>query len=42
VLSHADQVAEFRELVDASSAVSQALVPVGAGLLLVVRNPSAE
>jgi predicted O-methyltransferase YrrM len=39
VLSHADQVAEFRELVDARS---QALVPVGAGLLLVVRNPSAE
>jgi predicted O-methyltransferase YrrM len=42
VLSHAEEVAAFRDLVSASSAVSEALVPIGAGLLLVVRNPSAD
>ena len=37
VLSHADEVAAFRALVSAERGVSEALVPVGAGLLLVVR-----
>jgi predicted O-methyltransferase YrrM len=38
VLSHADEVAEFRALVSAEPGVSEALVPVGAGLLLIVRG----
>ena len=42
VLSHAEQVAQFRELVRADSDVTEALVPIGAGLLLVLRNPPAE
>jgi predicted O-methyltransferase YrrM len=42
VLSHADEVAEFRSLVTASSTVTEALVPIGAGLLLVVRDPAAD
>ena len=37
VLSHADEVAEFRALVSAEQGVSEAVVPIGAGLLLVVR-----
>lgn len=37
VLSHADEVAALRALVSAEQTVSEALVPVGAGLLLVVR-----
>ncbi len=40
VLSHADQVADFRALVSADLRVSEALVPTGAGLLLVVRAPA--
>ena len=36
VISHAEQVAEFRALVDADDAVHQALAPTGAGALLVV------
>ena len=36
VLSHADQVADFRALVDAEPGVHQALAPTGAGALLVV------
>jgi predicted O-methyltransferase YrrM len=39
VLSHADQVADFRALVAADPRVSEALVPTGAGALLVVREP---
>jgi predicted O-methyltransferase YrrM len=39
VLSHADQVADFRALVHADARVSEAVVPSGAGLLLVVRAP---
>jgi predicted O-methyltransferase YrrM len=44
VLSHADEVSELRELVRAEERVSEALVPTGAGLLLVVsdRMPSSE
>jgi predicted O-methyltransferase YrrM len=40
VLSHADQVEDFRSLVRADERVSEAVVPAGAGLLLVVRNPA--
>jgi predicted O-methyltransferase YrrM len=36
-VSHADQVAAFRRLVDGDARVAQALVPIGAGVLLVVR-----
>jgi predicted O-methyltransferase YrrM len=41
VLSHADQVADFRALVTADPRVSEALAPTGAGALLVVREPAA-
>jgi predicted O-methyltransferase YrrM len=41
VLSHADQVEDFRSLVHADERVSEAVVPTGAGLLLVVRNPAS-
>jgi predicted O-methyltransferase YrrM len=37
VISHADQVVEFRALVDADARVEQALAPTGAGLLLITR-----
>ncbi len=37
VISHADQVAEFREIVSADESVTEAVVPTGAGLLLIVR-----
>ncbi|OMH33190.1 O-methyltransferase [Tersicoccus sp. Bi-70] len=40
VLSHAEQVQEFRELVDATPGVTQAVVPTGAGLLVIVRGPA--
>ncbi len=39
VLSHADEVSDFRALVSSDERVSEALAPTGAGLLLVVRNP---
>jgi predicted O-methyltransferase YrrM len=39
VISHADQVAEFRALVNADPRVTEALAPTGAGALLVVRDP---
>lgn len=39
VLSHADQVNDFRSLIRSDERVSEAVVPTGAGLLLVVRNP---
>lgn len=38
VLSHADELIEFRELVAQDERVSEALVPTGAGVLLVVRE----
>ncbi len=41
VLSHADEVAAFRALVSAEPGVSEALVPIGAGLLLAVRAQPA-
>lgn len=40
VLSHAEQVADFRALVDADTTVSSAVAPTGAGVLLVVRDPA--
>lgn len=39
VLSHAEEVRGFRELVRDEGAVSESLVPTGAGALLVVRDP---
>jgi predicted O-methyltransferase YrrM len=39
VLSHADEVAEFRALVAGEQRVRHALVPIGAGVLLVVKEP---
>jgi predicted O-methyltransferase YrrM len=38
VISHADEVAEFRALVADDDRVSEAVVPTGAGALLVVRE----
>ncbi len=42
VLSHAAEVRDFRELIRSDDRVSEALVPTGAGVLLVVREPAAE
>jgi predicted O-methyltransferase YrrM len=39
VLSHADEVQMFRKLVHDEDRVTEAVVPVGAGALLVVRDP---
>jgi len=39
VLSHADELVEFRELVAGDGRLREALVPTGAGLLLIVREP---
>lgn len=36
VLSHAEEVADFRDLVAADQAVTEALAPTGAGALLLV------
>jgi predicted O-methyltransferase YrrM len=41
VLSHAEQVRDFRALVHSDERVSEALVPTGAGALLVVRDPGS-
>jgi predicted O-methyltransferase YrrM len=38
VISHADEVAEFRKLVEDDGRVMDALVPIGAGALLVVKQ----
>jgi predicted O-methyltransferase YrrM len=38
VLSHADQVRDFRALISADPRVTEALAPTGAGALLVVRD----
>ena len=38
VLSHADEVSDLRSLVHADDRVSEATVPTGAGLLLIVRD----
>ena len=39
VISHAEQVADFRALVSADPRVTDALSPTGAGVLLVVKHP---
>lgn len=39
VLSHADEVQAFRALVHDEDRVTEAVVPVGAGALLIVRDP---
>lgn len=39
VLSHAEQVADFRALVDATAGVASAVAPTGAGALIVVTAP---
>jgi predicted O-methyltransferase YrrM len=39
VISHASEVRAFRSLVSDEPGVTQALVPTGAGALLIVRNP---
>lgn len=39
VISHADQVRDFRALVAADPGVTEALAPTGAGALLVAREP---
>jgi predicted O-methyltransferase YrrM len=39
VISHASELEQFRALVSAEARVSEALVPAGAGLLLIVRDP---
>jgi predicted O-methyltransferase YrrM len=41
VLSHAEEVADFRELIGADPRVTEALTPTGAGALLVVAEPPA-
>jgi predicted O-methyltransferase YrrM len=44
VISHEDEVAAFRELVEGDARVMDALVPIGAGALLVVKHagPSTQ
>ncbi len=42
VLSHADQVHDFRALVGADARVRDTVIPVGAGLLIVVKQPQAQ
>jgi predicted O-methyltransferase YrrM len=42
VLSHAAEVRELRELVGKQTGVSDAVVPTGAGALLVVRDPPVQ
>jgi predicted O-methyltransferase YrrM len=39
VLSHAEEVRGFRELVEGEQWVSEAVVPTGAGVLLIVTGP---
>jgi predicted O-methyltransferase YrrM len=42
VVSHADELREFRERVEADPRASEALVPTGAGALLIVRGTSVD
>jgi predicted O-methyltransferase YrrM len=42
VISHAEEVSEFRALVRDSQGVTEALAPTGAGLLLIVRDPRRQ
>ncbi|WP_373100638.1 MULTISPECIES: hypothetical protein [Pasteurellaceae] len=38
VLSHAEQIKEFIALINADIGFEQTILPIGAGLLLVVKN----
>lgn len=40
VISHADEVAAFRELAEHDHRFTDVLVPIGAGALLAVKNPA--
>jgi predicted O-methyltransferase YrrM len=40
VISHADQVADFRELVSTDTRAMNVLAPTGTGALLVVKDPA--
>lgn len=40
VISHAEQVEDFRALVSAAPGITEALAPTGAGALLLVRDPT--
>lgn len=42
VLSHADEVADFRALIQADPLITEAVAPTGAGLLLAVRDHGGE
>jgi predicted O-methyltransferase YrrM len=42
VLSHADELSDFRRLVDETEAVAAALVPVGAGILLITKERTGQ
>jgi predicted O-methyltransferase YrrM len=42
VVSHAGQVATFRALASSTSGFTEALVPTGAGMLLLVKDPRGE
>jgi predicted O-methyltransferase YrrM len=39
VVSHADEVAQFRELVAGDASVMDVLVPIGAGALVIIKQP---
>jgi predicted O-methyltransferase YrrM len=40
VISHESELVDFRAVVDADERVARALVPIGAGVLLIVRQPA--
>ena len=40
VTSHADQVSDFRAVVQRTPGITEALAPTGAGVLLIVRDPA--
>lgn len=40
VISHAEQVTDFRKLIHETTGIREAVAPTGAGLLLVVRDPA--
>jgi len=41
VLSHADELVDFRRLVDSLQEVGAALLPIGAGVLFITKEPHA-
>ncbi len=41
VLSHADELADFRRLVEGTPEVASALVPIGAGVVLITNEATA-